>query len=56
MQSYNNDFPLDYYDELEKKEIEIYNEMYFDEEKIKTISNIDLKKILIIIYHKIYLL
>ena len=46
MQSYNNDFPLDYYDELEKKEIEIYNEMYFDEEKIKTISNIDLKKIL----------
>lgn len=46
MKSYNNNFPLDYYKELEKREIEIYNEMYFDDGKTKSISSIDLEKIL----------
>ena len=46
MKSYDNKHPLDYYNELEKKEIEIYNEMYFNDEKVKMISNIDCKNIL----------
>ena len=46
MKSYDNKYPLDYYNELEKKEIEIYNEMYFNDEKVKMISNIDCKNIL----------
>ncbi len=46
MKSYDNKYPLDYYNELEKNEIEIYNEMYFDEKEIPTINNIDCKKIL----------
>ena len=64
MKSYDNKYPLDYYNELEKNEIEIYNEMYFDEKEIPTINNIAKKyyqekllilKISTIIYHKIYL-
>lgn len=46
MKSYNNKCPLDYYDELEKKEIDIYNELYFNEQDIATISSLDCKKIL----------
>lgn len=46
MKSYDNKYPLDYYNELEKNEIKIYNEMYFDEKEIPTINNINCKKIL----------
>ena len=45
MDSYKNKRPLDYYNELEKKEIEIYNEMYFDCENICNIDNIKLDDI-----------
>ena len=43
MKSYDNKYPLDYYNELEKNEIKIYNEMYFDEKEIPTINNINCK-------------
>lgn len=46
MKSYKNKYPLDYYNELEKEEINIYNEMYFENKDIKTISNINCKDIL----------
>ena len=42
MYSYTNTKPLDYYNELEKKEIEIYNNMYFDENEVNKIKEIDL--------------
>ena len=47
MKSYNNKYPLDYYNELEEKEIDIYNEMYFDEKDITTINDINCKEILL---------
>ena len=34
MYSYTNKFPLDYYEQLEKQEIEIYNKINFKEENI----------------------
>ena len=46
MKSYNNKRPLDYYEKLEKKEIEIYNELYFDDNDIKDIETIDKNNIL----------
>lgn len=46
MKSYKNKYPLDYYNELEKEEINIYNEMYFENKDIKTISNINCKDVL----------
>ena len=46
MQSYKNKKPLDYYKELEPKEIEIYNELFFNEEDIKNLNNININNIL----------
>lgn len=46
MKSYKNKYPLDYYNELEKEEINIYNEMYFENENVETISDINCKDIL----------
>lgn len=43
--SYNNERPLDYYNELEKKEIEIYNLINFDSSKIVDIDSINIKDI-----------
>ena len=45
MYSYKNKKPLDYYNELEKKEIEIYNDTYFGENDITNINEIDLNNI-----------
>ena len=45
MYSYKNKKPLDYYDELEKKEIEIYNDMYFNNDAVSNINEIDLNNI-----------
>lgn len=45
MKSYHNKKPIDYYDDLEKKEIDIYHEMYFDFDKIKSISTFDYESI-----------
>lgn len=45
MKSYNNSFPLDYYDELEKKEKEIYNELFYDEDSVRLLEKIDIKNI-----------
>ena len=45
MYSYKNKRPLDYYDELEKKEIEIYNNIYFDNNDISDIDKISIKNI-----------
>ena len=45
MYSYKNKKPLDYYNELEKKEIEIYNDTYFGENDIANINEIDLNNI-----------
>ena len=46
MYSYKNKKPLDYYNELETKEIEIYNETYFNENDIANIEKIDMNIIL----------
>ncbi len=46
MKSYENKYPLDYYNELEKEEINIYNELYFENKDVKTISSINCKNIL----------
>lgn len=46
MYSYTNEIPLDYYGELEKKEIEIYDKLNFNKEHITKINEIDIKKIL----------
>lgn len=46
MYSFKNKKPLDYYNELEKIEIDIYNKMYFEEKNINYIDNIDFNKIL----------
>lgn len=46
MYSYKNKKPLDYYNELEKKEIEIYNDTYFNEKDIANINKIVLSNIL----------
>ena len=46
MYSYKNKKPLDYYNELENIEINIYNEMFFDEKNIKDIPNINISQIL----------
>lgn len=45
MYSYKNKRPLDYYNELEKKEIEIYNNIYFNSKDIKDIDEINLNDI-----------
>lgn len=45
MHSYKNKRPLDYYNELEKKEIEIYNNIYFNSKDIKDIDEINLNDI-----------
>lgn len=45
MYSYKNKKPLDYYNELEKKEIEIYNGTYFNEKDIANINEINLSNI-----------
>ena len=45
MYSYKNKKPLDYYNELEKQEISIYNELYFNEKDIKKINSISIKDI-----------
>lgn len=46
MHSYTNKKPLDYYNELETKEIEIYNHLYFNNDEIKDIDKIDIDIIL----------
>ena len=46
MQSYENKYPLDYYNELEQEEIKIYNELFFNSDDIKNIMNINCKNIL----------
>lgn len=46
MFSYTNELPLDYYNELEKKEIEIYNNTFFNEDEILDITNLDIDMIL----------
>ena len=45
MKSYNNKHPLDYYEELEKQEKDIYNSLYFNEKDIETIQSINIKEI-----------
>lgn len=46
MKSYKNRRPLDYYEELETKEIEIYNELFFNDDDINDIETIDKREIL----------
>ena len=41
MYSYKNKKPLDYYEELEKQEIEIYNDIHFDNKNIDDIDAIN---------------
>lgn len=43
---YSNTKPLDYYNELEKREIDIYNDLYFKNEKVDSIKDIDIEDIL----------
>ena len=43
---YSNTKPLDYYNELEKREIDIYNDLYFENEKVDSIKDIDIEDIL----------
>lgn len=45
MYSYTNKIPLDYYKELEKKEIDIYNQINFEEENISLINELNLSNI-----------
>ena len=45
MYSYKNKKPLDYYNELEKKEIEIYNDTYFNDDNVANINEINLNSI-----------
>ena len=56
MHSYKNKRPLDYYNELEKKEIEIYNNIYFNSKDIKDIDEINLNDIFIYYYLLTYFL
>ena len=46
MYSFRNKKPLDYYKELEKIEMDIYNNTYFNDKDIPNINKIDIKKIL----------
>ena len=46
MYSYKNKKPLDYYNELEPIEINLYNELYFNDKDIEKIKKIDLSEIL----------
>ena len=46
MYSYKNKKPLDYYEQLEKQEIEIYKELFFEEKDINKLNNINIKEIL----------
>lgn len=46
MYSYKNKRPLDYYNELEKKEMEIYDDIYFDDKEIPNLNEINLINIL----------
>ncbi len=46
MYSYKNKKPLDYYNELEKIEIDIYNQLYFDEKSVSNIDELNIKNIL----------
>ena len=45
MYSYTNKIPLDYYKELEKKEIDIYNRINFEEEDVSLINELNLSNI-----------
>lgn len=45
MYSYKNKKPLDYYNELEKKEIEIYNDIYFNDNNVANINQLILNDI-----------
>lgn len=46
MYSYKNKKPLDYYNELEKKEIEIYEETFFCDNDVSDLKELDMKNIL----------
>ena len=45
MESYNNSFPLDYYNELEPKEKEIYEELFYNDDNVELLEKINIKDI-----------